>query len=1007
MSSRTGPTLVGTVIFALALAALLLIAACSDEDATPGSGRDEAADQSPTLEAFVPTPSPAPTVAPSATPIPTPTPASFSVSVPLPPTATPRPTATPDPEASAKYIEELLTLVEDELPTTRIGHQALTLRDGRVVFIGGTLPTVGNQGLFFGGPHPFVEIYDPATDSWSLEDPIMPLLGFVKAVKLADGSILILGIEETQAETEALPIAAYILDGETLEPTRVSSPTAPRASPDLVLMDDGRVAAIGGIDALSESSIFDVPVSLAVEIYDPALDVWVDAAAQPGGLDREFNFWGQDEISQWVFPLGGSRVLTVRVGEISDDEDSALDDVVRIDSFDATTNAWETLATLHMWISDLPWHATASADGTVNIVYANRIESFNPSNGEWSISYAPDSVILTNPEREESNTFERQALPRNASITELPDGRFLVAGGERGGYSSLPRSTTIVYDPATNLWMLGPELVEPRVSHSVTVLNNGSVMLFGGFTIWEENEDEGIPTNSMEIITAARIAAVDTVTIPTTSDGRPNPPIDYPCWNAASAPAQLPIVTDAHGELPEARQLLTKSLDEMNKVKSFATISLWFNYTGMPGLENMDARDTGCSYRSSEYEAPDNLSTESLWFQNRSFNGGGTTVIADRTYYTYLQSEELWKLGRQAEDDDIQRFLLILPPETLDDTAIEWATVAIEELNGVDVYHVRGDKTENDEHGQSIYSFHYWVGVDDYLVHRTYEHINSPDYNMAEIRQQTYALTEVSRFGAVFNIQAPITPEEAARPEASGEQRCRDIEDLEPLQQATVSGGSVLKSASDIIMRATQAMDSVSSYATLHLSLGYQQSKDPENILRLGGDCRYRQTKVSGPDRLSSRDILFGYPHIESDEYRIVIGQKEYMRQSRDGEWTFSELDAATVFTWPHTEYMPAADGASGRDLQLVGIESLDGDAVYHVLEQDDGSEEGSERTFSVWIGVDDFLLRRVSIVTRMDDPDQTTIGGGAVTVIHRLIEFHSFDADFNIQPPPDDEIAK
>ncbi len=758
MSKRIGPRLIGTIIVAMALAMIVLLAACSNEDATPTASSGTAG-QTPTVEALTQTPSPVPTVAPSATPSPTPTPTSFSVSIPLPPTATPRPTATPDPEAAEKYIEELLTLIGDELPTTRIGHQALNLNDGRVLFIGGALPTIGNQGLFFGGPHPFIEVYDPAGDSWSLEDPILPLMVFVKAVKLADGNILLVGIEEpnaeSQAEIESVPLAAYILDGESLTPTRVSPPTSPRASPDLILLDDGRVAAIGGIDVLSESSIFDVPVSLAVEIYDPVSDTWVDAASQPGGLTREFNLWGQDEISQWAFPLTGSRVLTVRIGETTDDEESTLDDVVRIDSFDAATNAWETVVTLHMWVSDLPWHATASADGTVNIVYANRIESYDPSNSEWSISYAPDSVILGDPEREESFTFERQALPRNASITELSDGRFLVAGGERGGNSSLPRSTTVLYDPATKLWALGPELVEPRGAHSATFLDNGSLLLFGGFTIWEENEDEGIPTNSMEIVSAADIAAVDTTTVPTIIDERPILPVEYPCWNAATAPAPLRVTSNDRSELLEPLQLLIDARDTTNDADSFEMTSVALTYDGEPGLAVMAAQDSSCSYVSYQYESPDNFISEFQYFQNRSFSAGWTTVIANRNSYTYSQSEESWQESGQVEDDDIQGLLQILYLETLDDSATEWTTVAIEELDGTDVYHVRGDKTENDDLGQSVSSYHYWIGVRDHLVHRVFIRTESPDLNKAGVQEQTYLLTEVSRFGDVFNIQPP------------------------------------------------------------------------------------------------------------------------------------------------------------------------------------------------------------------------------------------------------------
>ena len=642
------------------------------------------------------------------------------------------------------------------MPTTRLYPQTFVLNDGRILLAGGVLPTVGNNGLYFGGPHPFIEVYDPVLDSWSLLDPIEPPLSFVKAVKLANGDVLITGIDSFESESteviDSIPLAAYVLDGETLVASRVSPPRSPRASPDLVLMDDGRVVAIGGIDVLSESSIFDVPVSLAVEIYDPALDTWVGAAAQPGGLTLEFNFWTRDQTSQWVFPVAGSRVLTVRAGDIIEDEDSI--DVVRIETFDASTNTWETLATLRMGIGDLPWHAAASSDGLINILYASRIESFDPSNGEWSLSYAPESVILTDPEGEESFTFERQALPRNASITELPDDRLLVAGGERGGYSTLPRAATVVYDPATRLWTLGPELDEPRVGHAVAVLDDGSVFLYGGSTIWEGNENEGVPTNSIEVISAAEIAALDTVTIPTTGDGKPIQPIGHQCRNASSSPVALPVVTTDSSELPAPLPLLFNAQDATSDAVSFELTSIWFNYVGEQGLDIMEARDSTCSFSSYQYEAPDNFASAYQFFQNRSYNGGGTGLVAGGIYYSYSQDERVWKVGGQAEDDDIQRVIEVLPQEALNDSTIEWTTVAIEDLNGVKTYHVRGDKNEIDN-GQELFAFHIWIGVEDKLIRRTYQHTDAPNYYDTEKRRQTYELTEVSRFGEDFNIQPP------------------------------------------------------------------------------------------------------------------------------------------------------------------------------------------------------------------------------------------------------------
>ena len=983
------------------MATVMLVAACSNEDVTPTASSGTAG-ETPTLEAFVPTPSPAPTVV---VPSPIPTPTSFSVSVPLPPTSTPRPTATPDPEASAKYIEELLTLIEDELPTTRLYPQSFVLDDGRILFAGGVLPTVGNQGLYFGGPHPFIEVYNPVTDSWSLEDPIMPLLAFVKAVKLADGSILILGIEETQTETEALPFAAYVLDGKTLAPTRVSPPTASRASPDLILMDDGRVAAIGGIDALSESSIFDVPVSLAVEIYDPSLDMWVEASAQPGGLTREFNFWGQDEISQWVFPLGGSRVLTVRVGESVSDDDSIRDEVVLIDSFDATTNMWESLARLHTSFSDQPWHATASTDGTVSIVYPNRIESFDPSNGEWSISYAPDSVILVDPEREESFTFERQALPLNASITELPDGRFLVAGGERGGYSSLPRSTTVVYDPATKLWVLGPELVEPRVGHSAAVLDNGSVLLFGGATVWEENENEGIPTNSMEIISAAEIAAVDTVTLPTTNTGKPIPPISYPCWGLTSSPEPLPVVNDDRRDLPDAARLVTDSLDALNRIDSFSLTFLAISLEGEAGERVMQASRTDCEQSSHTYETPGSLTSESASFHRRSYHGTQTQVLAEHAWYIYSQERDTWLVQRFVEDEESQVIDLIIRKSMLSDSTIMWEIIAIEDMNGENVWHVRGSKSENTGETQATSSLDLWIGVDDNLIRRMFIHEDSPGYSDPSRRTQDYILTEIERFGEEFNIQPPLTVEEAAQPEASGGLQCRRAYRPEVLTQSKPDGETAIQSAKRIMIQSAQAMSALASYETLDVTYELSRRVDPDSGELSNSffvlNCDWQRNQFVDVGQLNSHSATIEHSDVVASTFRIIVGQTEYTRESRDSDWTSQAYDSSRPFLWPHPQFLELNFDDPQFDLEVVGIESLKGEDVYHISIPVD-TEDEDRNAFSIWIGVEDFLLRRVFIVS-----SEEIIEEDSLHTTKRLIEFHSFNEDFNIQPPPESEIAE
>ena len=67
------------------------------------------------------------------------------------------------------------------------------------------------------------------------------------------------------------------------------------------------------------------------------------------------------------------------------------------------------------------------------------------------------------------------------SLTLLPDGKVLVAGGSHPvRIDSSIYTTTEIFDPATNSWSPGPELSEPRTNHSATLLPDGRVLLIGG-----------------------------------------------------------------------------------------------------------------------------------------------------------------------------------------------------------------------------------------------------------------------------------------------------------------------------------------------------------------------------------------------------------------------------------------------------------------------------------------------------------------------------------------------
>jgi hypothetical protein len=65
------------------------------------------------------------------------------------------------------------------------------------------------------------------------------------------------------------------------------------------------------------------------------------------------------------------------------------------------------------------------------------------------------------------------------TTTLLPDGKWLVAGGETGNSSDDADSATL-YDPATGTWTKTGKMSAKRRWHVATLLSNGKVLVTGG-----------------------------------------------------------------------------------------------------------------------------------------------------------------------------------------------------------------------------------------------------------------------------------------------------------------------------------------------------------------------------------------------------------------------------------------------------------------------------------------------------------------------------------------------
>jgi len=120
-------------------------------------------------------------------------------------------------------------------------HSAISLRDGRVLVLGGTLapdsPLAAPQDAQ-------AEVYDPVRDSWSLVGNGLPPLSQSAAVRMADGTVLVTG---GATDTGFATTNAELFDPPTNRWRATTWPMATaRYGHTATLLPDGKVLLVGG-----------------------------------------------------------------------------------------------------------------------------------------------------------------------------------------------------------------------------------------------------------------------------------------------------------------------------------------------------------------------------------------------------------------------------------------------------------------------------------------------------------------------------------------------------------------------------------------------------------------------------------------------------------------------------------------------------------------------------------------------------------------------------------------
>jgi N-acetylneuraminic acid mutarotase len=146
---------------------------------------------------------------------------------------------------------------------TRSGHTATLLPDGRILVAGGASDTTAIVNE--------CELYDPVADKWSLAAPMATAREFHAATLLDDGTVLVVGGAPSFAGT------ATLASTEIYHPatdTWTPGPSLPLSvSPNAAtLLNDGTVLVAGGFTATATAS---------AERFDPVSFTWLDAGSLP------------------------------------------------------------------------------------------------------------------------------------------------------------------------------------------------------------------------------------------------------------------------------------------------------------------------------------------------------------------------------------------------------------------------------------------------------------------------------------------------------------------------------------------------------------------------------------------------------------------------------------------------------------------------------------------------------------------------------------------------------
>jgi hypothetical protein len=154
------------------------------------------------------------------------------------------------------------------MSTPRRACQATLLADGAVLVTGGVNNGMANGWMYANHSHRSAEIYDPTAGVWRPAPPMPTARAYHRAVRLATGSVLVIGGTDT-ATLDAGYRNAVLFDPSTEQWTPAAGLATGRWALGAVELVDGRVLAFGGVTRSNHATPRGQVLVASTEVYTP------------------------------------------------------------------------------------------------------------------------------------------------------------------------------------------------------------------------------------------------------------------------------------------------------------------------------------------------------------------------------------------------------------------------------------------------------------------------------------------------------------------------------------------------------------------------------------------------------------------------------------------------------------------------------------------------------------------------------------------------------------------